>query len=43
MLLFGETEGLYKICKVSTPRVSYFDHIDFNSEENKQMKKLKKR
>lgn len=42
LLLSGETEDLYKICRVGALGVSYFDPIDLNSEENKQMKKLKK-
>ncbi len=41
LLLSGEIEDLYKICSVGALGVSYFDPIDLDSAENKQMKRLR--
>ena len=38
----GPIEDLYKICSVGALGVSYFDPIDLDSDENKQMKELRK-
>ena len=41
LLLSGEIEDLYKICSVGALGVSYFDPINLDRDEIKQMKKLR--